>query len=293
MLKTVALALMLFSAHGVLAAETALPEYRDDCGGLGFLDVNVAKPISGQPQARLEVRCDASQVTVSSNGIPHFEYIQVTPNPLREQRYQWLLPRHPQPAAQSEAISRVGPVAILVNGLPVFGPNEAPHTGYRDPYLDELLDYCGGHTAQRGDYHFHVRAECLLPGRNGQADVVIGYAFDGYPILLPWVCEDGACRTVRKLKSSYRYVGKSSNAWEANRYQAGYGDLDECNGRLREDGSYAYYATDEFPYFLACYHGKAESRNIMREGKQPPMPGAGRERRGEGPRRRPPPAIGW
>lgn len=31
----------------------------------------------------------------------------------------------------------------------------------------------------------------------------------------------------------------------------------------RPDGTYAYYATDEFPYFLACYHGVADSSNFV------------------------------
>ena len=30
----------------------------------------------------------------------------------------------------------------------------------------------------------------------------------------------------------------------------------------RPDGSYAYYATDEFPYFIACYHGTPDTSNF-------------------------------
>ena len=37
----------------------------------------------------------------------------------------------------------------------------------------------------------------------------------------------------------------------------GSGDLDECNGLVGEDGSYAYYTTDTFPYTLGCYRGDA------------------------------------
>ncbi|MEM7345662.1 MAG: YHYH protein, partial [Chloroflexota bacterium] len=37
----------------------------------------------------------------------------------------------------------------------------------------------------------------------------------------------------------------------------GSGDLDQCNGLTLADGSYAYFATDTFPYFMGCYYGVA------------------------------------
>jgi len=48
-------------------------------------------------------------------------------------------------------------------------------------------------------------------------------------------------------------------AWDAHEYVAGSGDLDACNGMIRADGSYAYYATDTFPYLLSCYRGEADA----------------------------------
>jgi hypothetical protein len=49
-------------------------------------------------------------------------------------------------------------------------------------------------------------------------------------------------------------------------YIPGYGDLDECNGRIGvtpefPDGIYYYMVTDEFPYFSRCLKG-----NITPEG---------------------------
>lgn len=56
--------------------------------------------------------------------------------------------------------------------------------GSRDPFLDMLLDYCNGHTAPGGVYHFHARPECLF-GDDDTEGLVLGHAFDGYPILAP------------------------------------------------------------------------------------------------------------
>ncbi|OWY62084.1 hypothetical protein B7486_60315, partial [cyanobacterium TDX16] len=50
----------------------------------------------------------------------------------------------------------------------------------------------------------------------------------------------------------------ASDTWSAHSYVEGSGDLDECNGTVLEDGSYAYFTTDEFPYVLGCYRGEVD-----------------------------------
>jgi hypothetical protein len=166
-----------------------------------------------------------------------------------------------------------GPAAITVTGLPIFGPTENPMDGYRDPYLDDmlanLLDECNGHTAPRGVYHFHARPDCLVMSLGGQrAGLVIGYAFDGYPVLFPLGCDDASCTTTRELSSSWRLTldeyttATRGPAWDIHEFVDGLGDLDECNGMaITAAGSpydYAYFATDTFPYFLGCYRGTPE-----------------------------------
>ena len=56
---------------------------------------------------------------------------------------------------------------------------------------------------------------------------------------------------------------------------------DECNGRTQADGSYAYYATKDFPYFLGCFKGTATTAGAGANnggngppagGGPPPMP---------------------
>lgn len=48
-----------------------------------------------------------------------------------------------------------------------------------------------------------------------------------------------------------------------NPYSALYGcdDVDMCNGRIMEDGSYAYIATTTAPYFVGCW-GPAPANNF-------------------------------
>jgi arylsulfate sulfotransferase len=241
----------------------------------GFIDVSQAPSLAGAKPV-LQVECTEQHIVVRSNGIPSFRYVQTTPTPLRLQTYVWRIPRQPRPAPEPRQVPLLGPIAVAVDGLPIFGPNEAPEHGTADPYLDKILDYCNGHTAQRGDYHFHVRPNCLFDKIDGRVSLVIGYAFDGYPILAPFECADASCASVRKVTSSWRRESSNRNAWSANRYVEGHGTLDRCNGMVRPDGSYAYYATDTFPYFLACYRGIVDNDQRMEGrpfGKGPPPKG--------------------
>jgi hypothetical protein len=174
----------------------------------------------------------------------------------------------------------LGPVGIIVDGLPLYGPNEAPQQGTGDPYLDGILDFCDGHTGPRGDYHYHARPDCLFKAEARALDGrVVGYAFDGITILAPYVCADKECTEIKKLTSSWQKTSEARNAWESHGYVAGSGDLDRCNGRVGADGKYHYYATDTFPYLLACYKG-VPTRNGAGGGG----PGGGGGQPGPGPR---------
>jgi hypothetical protein len=233
-----------------------------------FIDVSTGSAGSRYAKPELQVSCTDDHVVVQSNGIPNFEFVAITPNPLQAQRYAWRIPRNPKPSSDPQQVPLLGPTAVMVNGLPFFGPNEAPEHGTADPYLDKLLDFCGGHTGPGGMYHFHVIPVCLFDKVEGRVSLVVGYAFDGYPILAPFECADVSCAAVRKVRSSWRRENSQRNVWMANKYVEGHGDLDRCNGTARPDGTYAYYATETFPYGPACYRGLASLN-------QPGMAGGG------------------
>lgn len=235
------------------AGSTTPPSTADTCPTAGFLDVSTYDQPDPIPDPTLTVGCEGDFLVAVSNGIPNFEFVQVTPNALVSIDTTYRVPLVPE-EDPSPATLGLGAVGVAVNGLPIYAANEAAPT-YGDPYLDGILDYCNGHTDEAGQYHFHARPECLFPELDGSVSLLVGYAFDGYPILAPFECLDADCAEVTELGSSYVYVGGSEAAWEANVYQEGAGDLDACNGALRPDGTYAYYATDTFPYLIGCFHG--------------------------------------
>lgn len=228
----------------------------------------------------VSVSCSDTTVTVTGNGLINFDFEGVGPAGTtgggRPSAYDLNMsfPRYPSLAATTTSIPRLGAVGVTVTGIQIYGPNESAIDNYADPFLHGLLEYCGGHTPE---YHLHVITSCyfgfttlgnknsLLPQQ--QAGVVLGYAFDGFPILAPYECTDDSCASVTEMHSSYVYSGTgdyaNENAWVVNTFLQGAGDLDKCNGRVRPDGSYAYYATSSFPYYLGCYSG-TPTTNIRR-----------------------------
>ena len=103
------------------------------------------------------------------------------------------------------------------------------------------------------------------------ASGVIGFAADGFPIYGPFIDENGSIRRVTSsyvLKSGARqnqsgegafpggtYDGTYTDDYE---YQAGIGDLDECNGMMI-NGRYGYFVTSTYPWIMKCFKGSPES----------------------------------
>lgn len=242
----------------------------DGCPDETFLvdEVNSYRQTGGYADPELTVECTGDVMVVTTNNIPTFEFVQMTPNDLQAQDLVYEIPLSPV-AADTPGAMGLGAVGVTVTGLSVFAAFEAPQDGYRDPYLDGLLDYCNGHTAQQGFYHFHARMDCLFDATD-LVGLVYGYAFDGYEMVSPWICVDEACTEVREVTSSYvRIDDDGLGAFEAWEYRAGAGDLDECNGMVGADGVYRYHITDEFPYVPFCYHGETEWAQGDFEGEAP------------------------
>jgi YHYH protein len=245
-----------------------------DCWQQGtMLDVSKA-PGAGPNHAKPELtaKCEGDQFIVDSNGIPHYTFVQTTPNPLHEVPSHYEITRSPQVAAQTTALPLLGTAGFAVNGQPFFGPNEGAvpqDEAYGDPIYNGLMDACLGHTANQ--YHYHsMEVKCLdeaslvsEPWMNAdppadEASPVIGWALDGFPIHGPLECSDANCASIVEMKSSYVLVGDpKSNAWDAYEYQENQDPtfLDECNGHTGPKGDYHYHVTSGFPYILGCYRG--------------------------------------
>ena len=97
---------------------------------------------------------------MSSNGVINYDYViggGNNPSPqVNEQEF--VFPKAPELADEPSSIPQAGLVAVLINGVQIYGPNEALADNGADPYLHGLLGYCGGHVHV---YHTHSFPECF------------------------------------------------------------------------------------------------------------------------------------
>jgi len=279
----------------VLLAALAVPLVAQEspCPTDVFLDVG-RFPGAGDdyPKPRIEVECEEDTLVVRSNGIPHYEFVQITPNPLLETNREYRFPLRPEVAEEPTPIPLLGTVGVAINGIPFFGPNEGgvPYPGFGDPVYNSIMDACMGHTAR--EYHYHALVQACLAAdiKPGEPSPILAYAADGFPVYGPYGCVDEDCTSVVKAKSSWKKLRDPEiDAWDAFRYEPREGPeyLDRCNGHGGHDHGghhhgeeYHYHVTESWPYILGCFSGT-------------PSPDAGREAAPDvsqgGPRRGPPP----
>ncbi|TMW65914.1 hypothetical protein Poli38472_003679 [Pythium oligandrum] len=183
----------------------------------------------------------ATYVIVRSNGIPNGFYGPF-PNIYNKfkvlaQDYLFRLPRQPVVAAQVTRTPVDTPIAVMINGIPLFSSQSAIYGGdvmssSNKAYV--LRDKCNGLVDGGGDYRYYGPPDCLLFELSGGLDgagkpsPLLGYAFDGFPIYGPYT-ESGVLPT----------------------------DLDACNGRIGDDGTYRYHVTPaKAPYVIGCFRGE-------------------------------------
>lgn len=250
----------------------------DACPAKNFLDVaKFAGAGASYPKAELAVTCDADTVTVKGNGIPHYEFVATTPNDLKAQTHTFTFPLAPKVAATTTEIPLLGTAGVAVNGMPLYGPNEAQMPDpFGDPVYNGLLDDCLGHTGAVGDYHYHaLLVKCLTAkSEDSKPSPIVGYALDGFPIYGPYECADDACATTVEVLSSWDKTGDPMTyAWDNHSCTKATCDapagvyLDRCNGHVGPKGDYHYHATlakneptyTGFPYILGCYRGRPSS----------------------------------
>lgn len=252
---------------------TGEPSADGGCPEAVFLDVASSPGAGpGYPAPRLDVTCTADTLRVESNGIPHYTFVQITPNALVENDHVWEVPLHPELADRSTEVPLLGTAGFTVNGQPFFGPNEAAQPAaqaFGDPVYNGIMDECLGHTAFA--YHYHALSVRCLNGSSltsepwlnpappaDEPSPVLGFALDGFPIYGPMGCAGGDCSEVVEYLSGWEMVGNpTTNAWDNYEYvpKADFRYLDECNGHFGPAGDYHYHATAAFPYIIGCYMG--------------------------------------
>ncbi len=267
-LTAAALGVVGTDGFGADAQETVVADAVIPCPTTSFVQIDPDPTNAAYADPFVQASCTTDELVIRSNGIPGYEFQQITPNDLAAQDWEWHLPRHPALAEETTEIPLLGEVAVAVNGIPIYGPNEGPFPDpFGDPVYNAIVDWCLGHTAQRGDYHYHaLLVSCLSAGAvEGEPSPVIAYSLDGFPIYGPYGCLDGDCSQVAKYRSGWQQIGDPTTyAWEAHSYQASSNVrvLDRCNGHVGPEGDYHYHATDSFPYILGCYHGADVSGSV-------------------------------
>ena len=161
--------------------------------------------------------------------------------------FNWKIPRTPEILDGYSLATARGPIALAVNGVPIFHyerrPDASTHPDDYDPASDTVLagelDQCGGHAGQGEDYHYHYAPVCLLDEHD--LDMPIAYGLDGIPI----------------------YYGSGGTDYYGS---ARYNDinlideqtLDLCNAKTDSAGDYRYYTTNSPPYLLGCHRGRVD-----------------------------------
>ncbi len=151
-------------------------------------------------------------------------------------------------------------------------------------------DSNNAHVQPDGAYHYHGMPEGFVTQQSKGSTTrmtLIGWAADGFPVYARYgySVATNASSGVKVMTGSYRLkttpstnraavslypMGAFTQDYE---YVAGYGDLDECNGRTGvtpefPNGTYHYYATDTYPFLQRCVKGSVSTSTTV-----PPRPG--------------------
>ncbi len=150
------------------------------------------------------------------------------------------------------------------------------------------LDEFSGHAFD-GRYHYHgdneglshLAIEGTLTPNSDEVDPsgspVVGFAPDGYPIYGHYFY-DAQTGELKKARSSWTTFSTERETPQGSSitapsitthvrglfvedwyYQAGLGDLDECNGMTDVYGNYGYYYTETYPYGPLCMKGQVDA----------------------------------
>ncbi len=196
----------------------------------------------------VDVRWDKEWIYVQSNGMPDHPMMvgirswnQQVPIPhAYRDGNAFRIPRNPIPSSTPTPIPFDGPVAVAINGVPIFNPIK--QDGRTDTRTAGELDRWGGHAGRGDDYHYHVAPMHLAAGRPSGSPVA--FALDGYPILGP---TDLAGRRPIDLDGSHGHEHPHPHP---------------DAGETWLDAPYHYHGSDDRPpYVQASFHGEVDLEN--------------------------------
>eukprot|EP00105_Crassostrea_gigas_P031229 XP_011453859.1 PREDICTED: uncharacterized protein LOC105346835 [Crassostrea gigas] len=175
---------------------------------------------------------DSAVFYISASGLPDHETEKVNPNTATAKNYNLSIPKTPEIVPVPGCVG-LGMIGITRTGVAIYNPLAGDLSNAVEGASPEVFDKCDGHASPDGAYHYHkIPESCMY---KGDVEEFIGVALDGFPIYGPRVSE-------------------SQNVTES--------ELDKCHGKV-VNGSYRYYVTDKFPYYLGCFKGRVVNPNTM------------------------------
>jgi plastocyanin len=121
---------------------------------------------------------DATYMTITTPGIANHDMEGGPGGEINSQDYSWKLALVPvdnedcNPDVSTDGCEMApdrGPVAVAVNGVPFYGPEDGPggdavanHIGiYEEDRQQIELGVCGAHSGPGGSYHYHYDGNCM------------------------------------------------------------------------------------------------------------------------------------
>ena len=257
---------------------------------------DLTTPATESYQCEVSITLNETHLIITTNGLPNHDFESTLAcsgggDCSTAQSYTWSIPRSPvndttgghnsancpEASGDKECAPDRGAVAVAINGVPIYGPEDGPggdavaahHGEYNEDRQPIELGICHGHAAQGGTYHYHADANCMhwhpdegesieddydestiqAVAQNtydGNHSNVIGVAFDGYPIYGFWGYDEQM--NVVEMKSSYELKDGETgyNGIDDYKYTEGLGHLDRCNGH--------FGPTPDFPQGIYHYH---------------------------------------
>ncbi|MGA0353422.1 MAG: hypothetical protein ACO3NY_07225, partial [Poseidonia sp.] len=139
-------------------------------------------------ECSVSITMNETHITIVTNGLPDHDFESTLActqgnDCTRAQNYEWTIPRSPVndttgghdatncPEANGdyECAAALGEVAIAINGVPFYGPEDGPggdavasqHGAYEEDRQPIELGVCHAHNGQGGTFHYHADANCL------------------------------------------------------------------------------------------------------------------------------------
>ncbi len=236
----------------------------------------------------VDITVSGTECVITTNSIPNHDFNDSSAafaTQVSEVAAEFKIPINPMFAAAPTAIALTTDNGVLLNGVKVdllaagcfgvgdgkIGCNDMSQAWRYDPMspLTQFgTDSHNAHTQPDGTYHYHGNPQALFDTSGTIASPVVGFAADGFPIFGSFIEDGGSIREVTssfQLKAGNRPSGANDPGGSYDgtyvddyEYVAGSGDLDECNGMMRQ-GVYGYYVVNSYPWVLACYQGTPNS----------------------------------